>query len=846
MTLLGAQYVNIFWSPDIELRSSMTFSFNRLFIHLCHCLILCVLLSCSKLGNFGSGLPDEQVRSSIPNVESSPTDINESTPNIVVSCGSLQSENNYVGEIKCKLKIKQISTGSSQSCAIASDDHAYCWGNNSTGELGNNSLVSSYLPVAVDTSGVLNGLTIKSISTSFRYTCAIASDDQVYCWGHNSNGQLGNHSNINSIIPVAVDRSGVLSGKTIKKISTGAYLTCAIASDDKAYCWGANWYGQLGNGLTTNSNVPVAVDMNGALSGKTIKEIKVAPEDVACVIASDDQVYCWGSNYAGQLGNNTTIDSTVPVAVNTSGVLNGKTVLQLTLGFDHVCILASDFLPYCWGYNWGNTSGTDSSVPVAVYTAGALNGLTIEFLGTNDYDSCVVASNHQVYCWDHTKIANQPILQETGNFLVNKTIKQTSYSSSNLCFLLSDDQVYCRGANGSGELGVELINNYPTPTKITHGFLADKTIKEFGNSSSCAITSDGLGFCLGSGYLNNDTTKTYSTAVATNLTGALSGLTLKKLSNNCAIASDDLAYCWGANTYGEIGNGTTSAYGVVHLPTAVSTAGILSGKTFKEIGRSLRSNCVIASDNLAYCWGYNGDYGELGNNSTVDSNIPVAVAMTGALSGKTVKHLISPVGGGSDHMCMIASDDMLYCWGRNFYGQFGNNTQYSSSIKPTPIDTTGVLSGKTIKGASTSAYSTCVIASDDKVYCWGQGTSGQLGNNSATNSLVPVAVDTSGVLSGKVLVAVSVSGSHACVFDAEDMAYCWGSNDTGQLGNNLTTQSNIPVAVNMSGALSGKTIKQISQSCIISSDDLLYCWGASGGTGSLLDTKIPVIFPGID
>ena len=209
------------------------------------------------------------------------------------------------------MSAKQTSGGWSRSCAIASDDKAYCWGYNSEGNLGNNSTANSKVPVAVNTSGVLAGKTIKQISSS----CAIASDDKAYCWGLGSAGRLGNNSTADSSIPVAVDTSGVLAGKTIKQISTGGTHNCAIASDDKAYCWGYNSEGNLGNNSTANSKVPVAVNTSGVLAGKTIKQIS-AGSSYTCAIASDDKAYCWGVGLA--LGNNSINNSLVPTHVYAS------------------------------------------------------------------------------------------------------------------------------------------------------------------------------------------------------------------------------------------------------------------------------------------------------------------------------------------------------------------------------------------------------------------------------------------------------------------------------------------------------------------------------------------------
>jgi alpha-tubulin suppressor-like RCC1 family protein len=297
---------------------------------------------------------------------------------------------------------RYIAAGIFHTCAIASDNQAYCWGYNPYGQLGNNSTTNSSTPVAVDTSGVLSGKTINQISTSRHHTCVIASDNQAYCWGYNTYGQLGNNSTTDSSIPVAVNTSGVLNGKTIKSISNKFSHTCVIASDNQAYCWGYNGYGQLGNNSTTDSSIPVAVNTSGVLSGKTINQIS-ANYVHTCAIASDNQAYCWGAGSNGRLGNNSTTNSSVPVAVYTSGVFSGKTINQISAGYYHTCAVASDNQAYCWGRNdygqLGNISTTNSSVPVTVYKPDVLINKTIDLISNSTYHTCVIASDNQAYCW---------------------------------------------------------------------------------------------------------------------------------------------------------------------------------------------------------------------------------------------------------------------------------------------------------------------------------------------------------------------------------------------------------------------------------------------------------------
>jgi len=439
--------------------------------------------------------------------------------------------------------------------------------------------------------GCVDGWTTLAFGDVF--TCAIASDNNAYCWGMGANGRLGNGASNDSNVPVAVTTSGALAGKTIKQLvaSTSGSM-CAIASDNNAYCWGRGSSGRLGNGTSNDSNVPVAVTTSGALAGKTIKQIVASLSGYMCAIASDNNAYCWGSGLNGQLGNGVSSNSTVPVAVTTSGALSGKTIKQLVVGVNFTCAIASDSNAYCWGTSsyLGNGASGNSNVPVAVTTSGALAG---------------------------------------------KTVKQLVASDNNVC----------------------------------------------------------------------------------------------------VIASDSNAYCWGSGLNGQLGNG---ASGNSNVPVAVTTSGALAGKTVKQLALSESGYmCAIASDNNAYCWG-SGSAGQLGNGASGNSNVPVAVTTSGALAGKTIKQLLAPA---SSTMCAIASDNNPYCWGSGLNGRLGNGvSSNSNSNVPVAVTTSGALAGKTVKRLATSGYDVCTIASDDNIYCWGQGSDGQLGNGVSSNSNVPVLV----------------------------------------------------------------------------------------------------------
>lgn len=705
---------------------------------------------------------------------------------------------------------KEISTGQLHACAITKDGKIYCWGNNDSGQLGNGSGKISSTPTIVNMSGALSGKTIKDVELNMNSSCAIASNDLAYCWGYGANGQLGNGAGSGSSSPVQVSMPGALASETIKSITLGWTHGCAIATDDAVYCWGDNSEGQLGNGSTTQSLVPTPVTTTGALSGLGAKAV-TAGRNFTCIIASNDRPYCWGAGASGQLGNSASVQSTTPVAVTSSGVLNGKVLTTISSGWLNTCAASSDGKVFCWGYGGsgqlGNNSTGSSNTPVAIFDSGVLAGKTVRSVSAGTYNVCATTNDNQAFCWGANTYgslsqelnmlnSSVPVKVHSSGSLSRLTVKQTSGGTHYNCLLASDDNVYCWGSNSSNQLGNGRTADRLIPSKSIAGPLLNKSLSTIAtNLAMCAADQAGIPYCWGDNA--NSQTGTGSsigiyTPTAVDRSGALSGKTIKKFASGlyhvCAIASDNLPYCWGGNgTNGRFGSNNTNG----GLAQQVYLSGVLNGKTFKDITTGLEHTCVISNDDKAYCWGLNSN-GQLGNNSTAVTLQPVEVQMTGELSGKTVKSIAA----GAFHTCMITNEDKAYCWGYNWIGMLGDGT-YNQSTTPVPVVTSGVLSGKTFKSIIAGSYHTCAIASDDKPYCWGYNADGQLGNGSYTSYNTPVAVHTGGILAKRSAKSISSGDNHVCIVTTLNEASCWGNNKYGQLGNNSNLTSNAPVWVVM-------------------------------------------------
>jgi LPXTG-motif cell wall-anchored protein len=166
----------------------------------------------------------------------------------------------------------------------------------------------------VDTSGVLAGVTLTRIVASRENVCALSTAGKAYCWGANAVGQIGDGSVTNRSSPVAVDTSGVLAGVDLTEIALGTSNVCAVSSAGAAYCWGHNPFGGVGDGTSTDRLTPVAVDASGVLAGVTLTRVE-AGNYFACGLSSAGRIYCWGGNGWGTIGDGTNTDQPAPVPV---------------------------------------------------------------------------------------------------------------------------------------------------------------------------------------------------------------------------------------------------------------------------------------------------------------------------------------------------------------------------------------------------------------------------------------------------------------------------------------------------------------------------------------------------
>jgi alpha-tubulin suppressor-like RCC1 family protein len=340
--------------------------------------------------------------------------------------------------------VLSVVAADSHSLALCSDGTVAAWGDNSFGQLGNNSLTPSNVPVAVFNSGVLAGKTVVSVAATGNHSLALCSDGSVVAWGDNSSGQVGNNSTVDSKVPVLVTQSGVLADKTVVSVAAGLYHSLALCSDGTLVSWGWNSYGQLGNNTMLDSSLPVSVTQNGVLAGKAVVSIS-AGAGHSYALCEDGTIAAWGYNFYGQLGNSNTADSSVPVLVNRGGVLSGKTVVSVKAGGSHALALCSDGTLVAWGLNsdgqLGDNTAIDSSTPVLVTQSGVLAGKTVLAISAGQSLSLAMGSDGTVAAWGYgdlgqlgnggTSSSSVPVLITQSGVLAGKKVVAVSAGNSN-------------------------------------------------------------------------------------------------------------------------------------------------------------------------------------------------------------------------------------------------------------------------------------------------------------------------------------------------------------------------------------------------------------------------------
>ena len=818
----------------------------------------------------------------------------------------------------------QVSAEGMHTCGLKPDGTAYCWGSNSWGELGDGSLIDRSVPVTIVNPG---SVTWASISSGFNHSCGLSASGDAYCWGDNSSGQLGNGNTSSNSAPVAVANPG--SGPWTA-ISAGYFHTCGVTSAGDAYCWGQNRYGELGNGSLSDSSIPVAVTTSVSVTWASIAVGRYH----TCGLTTGGEAYCWGENtYSqGALGDGSFASSSVPVAVVNPDAI---TWASITAGGQHSCGVSTGGEAYCWGnnidYQLGNIDAASSTVPATIPNPEAVAWASIS-AGANGSHTCATSTGGELYCWGENSLGQLGRGTTIDSYVPVAVTRpglarwaSVDAGQAHTCGTTTDGDIFCWGYSEYGQLGdgrtvdssvpVRVLepgsppppNSLPVPTiespedggtfststpifftasaqdledgnlsgsslvwtssldghiatdasfyriglsegvheitltatdsegaqgttsislSITASPDADSGVwaqMSTGDRFTCGILDNGEGWCWGEGGTLGDGSLTGSSVpVAVINPGSVTWASITSgPGHTCGLSTAGESYCWGNNSHGQLGDGSTSNRS---MPVAVIPPGSL---TWAFIAAGGYHTCGLASTGEAYCWGENSR-GQLGSGNTTSSSTPVAVTNPGFEPW-------AAIAAGLWHSCGVTTAGDAYCWGENFHGELGDGSWTDSTV-PVPVIDPGSTGWARI--AAGSSY-TCGTATGGDTYCWGRNDRGQLGNGSSQGSNVPVTVTNP----GSVTWASLATSGHSCGTTTEGDAYCWGPNNSGELGDGGFWDSADPVAVLNPGSVDWADVAAGGgHSCATTTGGAAYCWGLNEfgqlGNGGVSDSRV--------
>lgn len=346
------------------------------------------------------------------------------------------------GDILADGGVQQISSGGVHSCALTEAGRVFCWGRNNSGQLGNGTRDDSAVPVRVR--GI--GANVQAISAGGTHVCAIDRRGDLYCWGGNLSGQLGLGDAGSRSLPERV--TGI--GRNIQAVSAGLNATCALNRNGRAYCWGQNNFGQLGDGTLIDRNLPVPVRR----IARQLRAISVGGFH-ACALNSNGRALCWGQNVQGQLGDGTDENRLLPTRV--VGMRNDTRTI--TTGVFHSCAINRNRRAVCWGLNANGRLGDGTLTRRLQPTRVANLPRGVRDISAGGSHSCAVTRNQRTLCWgfnlngqigDGTNTARAEPSRVLGNGLRTRMV---SAGLSHSCSINRAGRLFCWGANAFGQLG---------------------------------------------------------------------------------------------------------------------------------------------------------------------------------------------------------------------------------------------------------------------------------------------------------------------------------------------------------------------------------------------------------
>lgn len=436
---------------------------------------------------------------------------------------------------------RSVSAGKDDICGIKNDGSLYCFGEHVDGKFYNGGPQLTYDPVK------FSSYKWKSLSSGYGFKCGVLSNGHLFCWGLNDYGQIGSGKRGNRNKPEQIGQD------SWDDISSGFGYTCGI-KNKKLYCWGSN-FGQLGDGTKINRQEPVKI------TDKDWKSVS-AYSSTVCAIDENDKLFCWGDTYKDY----SSPDTHEQIIITKPEKVNEESWQNISAGNRHVCGIRSDNHTYCWGSNNEGQLGYQYTDPTNQGTAipHKLDDNEWQLVNGEGFNStCALKNDGILFCWGSYLLQCQENQSDKSIRQISE-IKWKHFDQSNytLCGITKNNDLYCWGDYGNGNLGIgEVESEEPfihicEPTKV--GNKKWKNIST-GRSTTCGIDTAGYLYCWGIDYGIIGIDKDAENAYYADTPQKVGNKKWKEVSVEynfvCARDENKKLFCWGQNNHGQLGNG---------------------------------------------------------------------------------------------------------------------------------------------------------------------------------------------------------------------------------------------------------------------------------------------------
>ena len=651
--------------------------------------------------------------------------------------------------------------------ALKANGEVWTWGYNNYGQLGLGNTISATTPTKTklyDSEDTTQDVYVTDVAAGSYHTLVLKSDGTVWSAGYNAYGQLGNGNTANLTEFVQVQG---IPGKVIA-ISANNSTSYALTEDGIVYGWGYNKYGQLGNNSTTNSTVPVKVQRVSGVMKMS------AGENYLTILASDGTVWSTGYNANGQLGLGDKTNRTVPTQMKNTdgtGVLTG--IVDISSGSIHTLLLSEEATAYAVGYNGygqlGNGNTATQLLPVQMVDSEGTAVTNIKAVEANGYSSIVA---------------------------VNQTTNEKNSETK--------AGIYVAGYNNYGQLFIGNNKNTNVLTRVQEdkNVITQASTKNISYQTSAIVDDLGIVYTVGyNGHGEMGDGTTTSTLDPTSISNEsivvnkrrvilnLENNTTDKIDANTNLGFNLLF----DNVDGEIvkyksqdesiatidnnGNIVAKSYGKtkIEVTTSSITEKVLidvevlrkDDIATPKVVRGQEFSVSLKADGTVWTWGYNG-YGQLGLKDTVTRYKPTQISIENVID----------IAAGANHVLLLTKDGKVYTFGQNSYSQLGRS---GDTTKPEEVE--GL---ENITKIAAGGYHSMALANDGSVYTWGYNGNGQLGNGTTTSSSTPIKIKARNIYQ------IDAGNQTSAAVDGNGNTYIWGYNGYGQLGNGTTTNLYAP------------------------------------------------------